>query len=706
MQIVDSKILNNNFYLSTINYIFFSCEDFIDNNYFKDMSSNLENKLLLNNLEPDEVIYVKFIIGLCKYKLYDYYSATNIFENLSKNENLNSNHKIKGYLYTILSISYLKLNKIDKHLLCFNSISPYLKRNNMKDLLLYLYLNTSLNKLEIYNKDEILYSNINNSFNILIEYDGIYHSQAFLILGIIYYKHLNLVHIGIELFDKALSASKLHNDENSKIIIMYNKACAYLLTYQTQQAINILRNILTTYDNSLPAILKINIYSCMIETFCNLDENLSEAKKLLVEYKESLYNLDSFYSDIYIARYNLLFVCYKIIENKKLHNKHSLINLLYYLDNASYIYKNNINKFSFTKFKYWLEVSYGNLHFTLHNYNKALLHHKKALLFSKNIFIENKIELYKLISKDYENISNYEEALKYYKESVKSLEFNKIDFVVYIDLFKNFDNKTTSNLLNNNFFSNLSHELKTPVNIMYSSVQLMGSIKTRDSHSLISYFDKYEKSIKQNCLRMLKIINNLIDITKIESGISKLDLVILDVVPFIEDLTLSLIPYTKYKNLNITFDTDIEKNYLEIDIYALERILLNILSNAMKFSKNNGDITVSLTTSEKVLYISIKDTGIGIPEHLHPSIFNKFYKVDDSLSRNTEGSGIGLTITKALVEMHGGKIELNKDYTSGCEFIVSFPKNFKNEFIKENQYNYIVDDEKILRELSDIYELF
>lgn len=705
MQIIKRKISpNDEFYLSTINYIFFSCEDFIDNNYFKDMSSNLENKLLLNNLEPDEVVYIKFIIGLCKYKLYDYYSATNIFENLSKNEHLNSNHKLKGYLYTILSISYLKLNKIDKHLVCFNSISVYLKRNNMKDLLLYLYLNTSLNKLEIYNKDELLYSNINDSFNILIEYDGIYHPQAFLILGIIYYRYLNLVHIGIELFDKALSTSKTH-DDNLKILILYNKACTYLIMSQPKQGIDILKNILSEYENNLPISLKINIYSHMVVYFCNLNENLTYVKELLDLYEENLHNLDSLDFDIYIARYNLLFVYYKIAESKKSYNNKHLVKLFHYLDNAYYIYKNNINKFSSSKFKYWLEISYGNLYFTLCNYKKALIHHKKALLFSKKISNENNIKLYRLIAKDYENIFYYKESLEHYKKSVNLFDLNN-NYLIYIDLFKDFDNKTTSNLLNNNFFSNLSHELKTPINIIYSSIQLMGNIKNKDSHSLISYFNKYEKNIKQNCLRMLKLINNLIDITKIDSGLSKLDLVVLDVVPLIENLTLSLNSYTRYKNLNITFNTDIEKYYLEIDIYAFERILLNILSNAIKFNNKNGDIIVSMSTSENKLYISIKDTGIGIPTHLQDSIFNKFYKVDNSLSRNTEGSGIGLTITKALVEMHGGKIELNKEYANGCEFIVSFHKNFKSEFIKENQYNYIVDDEKILRELSDIYELF
>ncbi len=709
MQIINSKILNNNeFYLSTINYIFYSPDAFISNTYIKDMNLKLENKLLLDDLESNEIIYIKFIIGLCKYKLNDYFSAINIFEDLSNNESLNSDHKIKGYLYTILSISYLKLNNIDKHIKYFNTILKYLKRKNMNDLLLYLYLNTSLNKLEMYTMDEILYSNINNSFNILIEYDGIYHSQSFLILGIIYYKYLNLYSIAIELFEKALSNCKVHNNTNLKILIMYNIGCTYLFMSQKHKGISILKNILNHYNDDLPVILRLNIYSHIVECFCNSKENLNDAKKLLELYKENLYKLDSFYIDIYLARYNLLIVYYKIIENKNSYNHKSLLELFCYLDNASYIYKSNFNKFTFMEFEYWIEISYGNLYFALSNYEKALLHHKKALLFSEKPQNENNIKLYRLISEDYENLFNYKESLKYYKESVKILESNNNynNYPLYINLFEDFNNKITSNLVNNNFFSNLSHELKTPVNIIYSSIQLMGAIKNRDSQSLTEYFNKYEKSIKQNCLRMLKLINNLIDITKIDSGLAKLDLVVLDVIPFIEDLTLSLIPYTRYKNLNITFDTDIEKHYLKVDIQALERILLNILSNAIKFNKKNGDIVVSTSTCEKNLYISIKDTGIGIPNSLQDSIFNRFYKVDTSLSRNTEGSGIGLTIAKALIEMHGGKIELNTEYTNGCEFVISLPNNFKNGFIRENQYNYIVDDEKILRELSDIYELF
>ena len=708
------KVINNELYMDIIRRIFFLPDIFITESYIKETIFNMENKLLDDDFKLEEFIYIKFIIGLCIYKSNNYDSANILFETLIYSNDLKDNSSITAYLYTILSISYLKANNISKHCKYHDLAINYLESKGLKELLLYLYLNTSLTKLEYYNTNEILhntnelFNNIDTSFKILTEYDGIYSSHPLIIIGYIYYKYLKLNTTAINIFKRVLSIAKSNSEINITILANYYIGCAYLRSEKITKGIDTLKNILKNYIKLLPAVFKLKIYSKILEHLFKLNYSFYESKKLIVLYEKELLNLDNYYLDIYLSRYNLIVVHYKILEINSSTNKRDLYKLFYYLDNATSIYKNNSSKHSFSNFEYWLEISYGNLYFSLSNYEQALMHHEKALLFSKNSTYEYNINLYKLISNDYENLSNYKEALRYYKTYMESLDkfntFNSSD--LYAMLFEEYNKKIVLNSVNKTFFSNLSHELKTPVNIIYSSVQLMSLLKDKDQHSLKDYFNKYEKSVKQNCLRMIRLINNLIDITKIDSGMVKLDLVTVDIVTFIEDLTLSIVPYTKYKNLTITFDTNVENFCLNIDTDAFERILLNLLSNAIKFTKVNGSIIVSIDASQDEVIISIKDTGIGISEEFKDLIFNRFYKIDNSFSRKTEGSGIGLAITKNLIELHGGKISINENYKDGSEFVITFPSILQKDISKDTKFKYYVDDEKILSELSDIYDLF
>ena len=145
---------------------------------------------------------------------------------------------------------------------------------------------------------------------------------------------------------------------------------------------------------------------------------------------------------------------------------------------------------------------------------------------------------------------------------------------------------------------------------------------------------------------------------------------------------------------------------MNLDTYALEKILLNLLSNAIKFTNPNGNILVKIDANKNFTKIIVRDDGIGIPSNLKNLIFDKFFKVDDTLSRKTEGSGIGLSITKGLVEMHGGFIIVNDEYTNGTEFIINLPTLPEKKTLENSDFKYFIDDEKIIRELSDIYELF
>lgn len=259
--------------------------------------------------------------------------------------------------------------------------------------------------------------------------------------------------------------------------------------------------------------------------------------------------------------------------------------------------------------------------------------------------------------------------------------------------------------LNSEFFSNVSHELKTPINVIYTALQLENRyIDTLGTENI----KKYNKIIKQNCLRLIKLVNNLIDITKIESGFFQPKLKVKNIVSIIEDITLSIVSYAQYKNINIIFDTDSEEVYVKCDEDLMERIMLNLLSNAVKYGKQGGVINIRIyNPKENFVTISIKDDGIGIPENMISKVFERFEKVDSSLSRNNEGSGIGLSIVKSLVEIQNGNIAIKSKVNEGTEFLLTFHEEEKeNVTIMANMEGYTYEKnmiEKVDIEFSDIY---
>ncbi|MDV3427330.1 MAG: PAS domain S-box protein [Bacillota bacterium] len=257
------------------------------------------------------------------------------------------------------------------------------------------------------------------------------------------------------------------------------------------------------------------------------------------------------------------------------------------------------------------------------------------------------------------------------------------------------------NKLITDFFANVSHELKTPLNVIFAAVQTLNLYNDgSEEHKKIRR--KYFNMMKQNCYRLIKLINNLLDITRIDSGFVKLRFQNCNIISIIENITLSVASYVESKGIKLIFDTDVEEKITACDPDKIERIILNIISNSIKFTGQGGEILVNINDQDEGIKISIKDNGIGIPQEKLNSIFERFNQVDKSLSRNREGTGIGLSLVKSLVEMHKGKIEAKSKLGEGSEFIIYLPIIKGNESADENK-NYEVDIERINIEFSDIY---
>lgn len=233
-----------------------------------------------------------------------------------------------------------------------------------------------------------------------------------------------------------------------------------------------------------------------------------------------------------------------------------------------------------------------------------------------------------------------------------------------------------SNLLKQEeFYANISHELKTPLNVIFSSNQLFeyylknGLLEDNAERMLGS-----TKTIRDNCYRLTRLISNLTDLSKIRAGYLKLNLTQENIVSLVEDTVDSVADFVKYKGLKMTFDTDTEEKFISCDPERIDRIVLNLISNSVKFSREGGHILVKVADKGDKVEISVRDNGIGIDEENLDSIFDRFYQGDNgSLRCNKGGSGIGLHLAKSIVELHGGRITVESRLGEGSEFRIELP---------------------------------
>lgn len=260
--------------------------------------------------------------------------------------------------------------------------------------------------------------------------------------------------------------------------------------------------------------------------------------------------------------------------------------------------------------------------------------------------------------------------------------------------------------LRTEFFANLSHEVRTPINIIYSCLQLLNNEKEKSNERFIKYYEKYSGTIKENCFRILRLVNNIIDVSRYDT-INNLVFANEDIVRIVEDVILSVVPFVKGKSLNIMFDTSIEELKIKCNSENIERLMLNMISNSVKFTEIGGEIFVDLDYDKDFVYIRVKDSGIGIPKELQERIFERFLQSDKSLKRKNEGSGIGLSLVKLIATLHNGKVYVESSDESGTVFMFQIP-NIQMVEDEDIYSQKIVSDksikEKVDIEFSDIYD--
>ena len=287
----------------------------------------------------------------------------------------------------------------------------------------------------------------------------------------------------------------------------------------------------------------------------------------------------------------------------------------------------------------------------------------------------------------------------------KLLVFNDItDIIKKRKEIVNIEKKIKDENIKEEFYSNISHELRTPINVIYSALQL-NDIYLKNNQ--ITKINKNNEIIKQNCLRLIRTISNFIDSNKLNEGFLEVDKKIYNVVEIIENIVLACDYYMKLRNINLIFDPEREEIKFLCDKGQIERIMLNILSNSLKYGKDNGHIyvTVNIKDSSSIV-IKVVNDAEAIPEDKRKDIFEKFTKVNSSLSRTSEGSGLGLFLTKGLVKNHNGEISISTGVKFGNTFKIVFPydKSIEGEdTISTVGLKINPLEEKVDIEFSDIY---
>jgi two-component system, sensor histidine kinase and response regulator len=253
------------------------------------------------------------------------------------------------------------------------------------------------------------------------------------------------------------------------------------------------------------------------------------------------------------------------------------------------------------------------------------------------------------------------------------------------------------------FLSLVSHEFRTPLNVINSAIQAMTYICGGE---LSDKSKKYLGMIRQNTFRQLRLVNNLLDITRVNAGRIKINKSNIDIVFLTKAIIESVYTYASQKKIDVAFITLLEEKVIAIDEEKYERILLNLLSNAIKFTPEGNSIIVTLNAVKNRIYVKVRDSGIGIPEDKLDVIFERFGQVDSSLSRQAEGTGIGLSLVKKLTEALGGSISVNSKEGRGSTFTVVLPDEVISEDKSEIEFGDLLDNRLIQTttvEFSDIY---
>lgn len=262
----------------------------------------------------------------------------------------------------------------------------------------------------------------------------------------------------------------------------------------------------------------------------------------------------------------------------------------------------------------------------------------------------------------------------------------------YMDLYEN-------KIAQEDFILNISHDLRSPLSVILGILQCY-----KNEYDELKA-EEHMNIVKRNCYKILKLINNIIDSTKLQQRHFKINRQNIDIINLIEWNISSIDKYAKIKNISLVFDTNVEECIVAVDISSFDRIIMNLISNAIKFSKENSCVFINTWKEEKYITISVKDEGIGIPQNEQKTIFNRFIQSTKNNRNEYSGSGIGLDLVFNLVKAHGWVVELTSTEGLGSEFRIKMPIVKVEDSMKKDKHSMDLSSKVDIFEVefSDIY---
>jgi len=224
--------------------------------------------------------------------------------------------------------------------------------------------------------------------------------------------------------------------------------------------------------------------------------------------------------------------------------------------------------------------------------------------------------------------------------------------------------------LKTNFLSTMSHELRTPLN---SVIALTGILSRKLAHKIPDEEYSYLEVVERNGKQLLELINDILDIARIESGRTELEITAFNLTELLQDLIQMMLPQARQKNIDLLYTSPPAPVNMQSDASKCRHILQNLIANAVKFT-DKGSVELAITLSDKDIEITISDTGIGIDAEVLPHIFEEFRQADSSTSRRFGGTGLGLAIAKKYSAMLGGTINVESTPEVGSKFTVVLPR--------------------------------
>ncbi|GAA0822078.1 tetratricopeptide repeat-containing sensor histidine kinase [Clostridium tertium] len=652
----------------------------------------------LKSIEKVQTYHLKALINMNKVIIDD------AMENLERELIINNGNKIcLGQVYAELTKMFLAKNDMNGYELHLMLAEKTLISEKKNESLVDLYINLA-NKFTRNEKKSEGINLLKKALYILENSKEDWVAEQYLKIGAIFSIELNDNELGLELYNKGYKLAKKYNLKDIQVLLMYYIAFVYSYIGKRRDAIELFNKIIKNNTKSLSLFHITTVYMELSTLYIDLNLNMYKINSMIHLIEENIKQMQIRIREQFEANLILIKCRYYIKINEKPNY------ILDELDKAKAIYEKYLDSFRFSNFDLYIEMLYGDIYYKLNEYERALYHYNNLINLSRKYGYRFIDKIYERLSKTYERGGNYKLAMEYLEKanSIMISYDNSKYRDKYAELYKNLEVLQESEKTKSEFFASISHEFKTPINVIYSSVQLLNLYKNKDDREFMGYYLKYKNNIKQNCLRSFKLIDNIIDASRINKGNYEANFNNINIVELVEKITNSITPYVEIKNIMVIFDTNIEELIIKCDVYMVERIILNLLSNAIKFTPKNGKIIVSVNDKENEVEIRVRDTGIGIPKEMKDKIFNKFTQVDKSLNRSKEGSGIGLSLVKSLVDLLNGKIYLNTEYKNGSEFVLNLPKDkiVEGEWSDYKKEVYKLNVEKISVELSDIYDLY